>query len=289
MKKHNLIAITLFGVLLLGFGQLPGDSTAFGLSLMGPPRSILQQGENSFSLELEYSEMDLQTFGDVTESWLSISYSEKSYTQYKIDKIKSIMPSVRIDTNLFENWDLFLRLGASDASDEINEDMPDGSTGHQYMDFDGKFGFSYGIGTRTTFFKENNTSWGGIFEINWINPGDSDITDKSDTNFTGNAEIDYWEFQLAIGPTVEYDNIRIYGGPFMDFINGNLDITGNTTDTVAPYLPINVKSSQEIREKSQFGGYLGAQWKIGDNNTLVTEVQLTGDAWGIGIGTSWKF
>jgi hypothetical protein len=286
MKKLSFIFIVLFFIV---FGQFTGSNSAFGLSLMGPPRSILQEGQNSFSLELQYNEMDLQTFGDVTESYISISNPTTSYTEYKLDKIKTTMPSVRIDTSLFENWDVFLRVGAADASDEINEEMPDGSLGHQYQDFDGKFGFSYGIGTRTTFFSENNTSWGGIFEINWINPGSSEITDKSDTNFTGEAEIDYWEFQLAIGPTIELNSVRIYGGPFMDFINGDLDMTGTTLDTEAPFLPMEVKSSQEIREKSQFGGYLGAQWRLGENNTLVTEAQITGDAWGIGIGTTWKF
>ena len=256
---------------------------------MGPPRSILQPEESAFAIELGYSEMDLESFGDITESVsiLGVTTTSSDYSKYKVEKLKSIMPSVRLDTNIAEDWDLFIRLGLSDASSDITEEQAGGTTGRQYNDFDGGFGFSLGLGTRATLYQQDNTSWGAIFQANWMNPGDSDITDESDTAFSGNAELSYWDVQLAFGPTVEFDNVRVYGGPFIHFVNGDLDITGTTTTTTTNDTSIEV--SHDLREESSLGGFVGAQWNLGNNNTLITEVDFSADAWGIGIGAAWKF
>jgi hypothetical protein len=288
MKKHSLISVTLAGLFLFGLAQLAGNSSAFGLTLIGPPRSLLQEGENAIGLEYGYSEMDLQTFGDITEVTEPGPVVIPDYTEYKIKKLRSNMISVRLDTNIFEDWDLFVRLGATDGTDNIKEVLADGTVGHEYSDFDGDFGFSWGVGTRTTFYEQDNVTWGGTFQVNWANPGKSDITDESDPSFSGEAEIKYWEFQLAIGPTIEYENVmRIYGGPFLDFVKGDFDLCGSTVSL--PLLSDTFSASHEIREESQVGGFLGVQWNLGNNNTLITETQLTDDAWGIGVSATWKF
>ncbi len=280
MKKQTFIHKLIFIAVLALIQELLGVNTVFGLSLIGPPRSILQPEENAFAFELGYSEMDLESFGEVTGP---------DFCKYKIEKLKSISPSVRLDTNVAENWDIFLRLGLTDAAGDISEEQAGGIDGWEYNDFEGGYGLSWGIGTRATFFKQENTTWGATFQANWINPGDSDITGSNVNTgvaFSGNAEINYWEIQIAIGPTVEFENIRVYGGPFLHFVNGDLELTG-TAATVP--LATNMELSNDIREESQLGGFLGAQWNLGNNNTLVTEVQFTGDAWGVGIGAAWKF
>lgn len=280
MKKQTFIHKLLFIAVLALIQELLGVNTVFGLSLIGPPRSILQPEENAFAFELGYSEMDLESFGEVTGP---------DFCKYKIEKLKSISPSVRLDTNVAENWDIFLRLGLTDAAGDISEEQAGGIDGWEYNDFEGGYGLSWGIGTRATFFKQENTTWGATFQANWINPGDSDITGSNVNTgvaFSGNAEINYWEIQIAIGPTVEFENIRVYAGPFLHFVNGDLELSG--TAATEP-IPTNMELSNDIREESQLGGFLGAQWNLGNNNTLVTEVQFTGDAWGVGIGAAWKF
>jgi hypothetical protein len=50
-----------------------------------------------------------------------------------------------------------------------------------------------------------------------------------------------------------------------------------------------VKADHDIREESQLGGYAGAQWYLDENSSLYTEIQFTDDAWGAGVGITWKF
>ena len=286
MKNNSFIHKIFFVTILIISQQLSGS--AFGLSLIGPPRSLLKPEQSAFAFEFGYSQMDLESFGDVTETTLGLAVPD--YSKYQIEKLKTIRPAIRLDTNVFENWDLFLRFGVADASCDLNEEQAGGTKGWQFDDFDGNFGFSWGIGTRTTFYQQDNTSWGTTIQLNWINPGDSDITGtnpNTGNTFSGTAEIDYWEAQLAIGPTIEYDSVRVYGGPFLHFVNGDLDISGSTTTPIP--VGTSMDTSHDIKEKSELGGFLGTQIYLGNNSTLFTEVEFTGDAWGIGIGTAWKF
>ncbi len=287
MKNRTFIHKVLYAAILVLTLQILGTNTVFGLSLIGPPRSILQPEESAFAFELGYSSMDLESFGERTEIHLSPYSSDIQYRKYEIENLKSITPSIRLDTNVYEDWDVFLRLGLTDAAADISEEQAGGIPGSEFNDFDGGYGLSLGIGTRATFYKQDNTTWGATLQANWMNPGDSDITDKSDTSFTGTAELNYWEVQLAFGPTVQFGNVRVYGGPFLDFVNGDLDISGTTTDILPNDTTLEV--SHDIKEKSQFGGFLGAQWNLGNNSTLITETEFTGDAIGVGIGLAWKF
>jgi len=127
----------------------------------------------------------------------------------------------------------------------------------------------------------------------WQNPdGDVELTPSSGSfvgsnTLSGNAELDYWEIQIAVGPTFEGDNFRVYGGPFLHLIDGDIDIDATGVDDVPSTW--RVKSSGDISESSQFGGYAGAQWLAAENTTANIEVQFTSDAWAVGIGAIWKF
>ena len=50
-----------------------------------------------------------------------------------------------------------------------------------------------------------------------------------------------------------------------------------------------MKTSGDIEEESQFGGYVGASWDVRENISCYLEGQFTGDAWGIGIGAARRF
>jgi len=285
-KRTVLLALTFMVVGVC-------NSVVVAIAPMGPPRATLQEGQWAFGLEYGHSEMDLQSFGSVKETQFSggsVLTTASSFAKYKIEDLTSSMYLARLGVGTWENWDLFVRFGATDAQDEISEVLANGAPGtDQYRDYDGGHGFAWGLTTKATFYEEGDTTWGGLLQITWANPDGSSVTNQNDSTFSGDVEMDYWEVQVAIGPTVEFDNFRVYGGPFLHFLNGDLNLNGQIDDP--PGVPdlIVVDTSHEIREESQLGGYAGAQWYLGDNSTLFTELQFTDDAWGVGVGTIFKF
>ncbi|MFC1781492.1 hypothetical protein ACFLZ8_04460 [Planctomycetota bacterium] len=131
-------------------------------------------------------------------------------------------------------------------------------------------------------------AWGGLIQLNWTNPDASEVTDETDSNFSGDIELSLWEVQIAVGPTVDYGTYRIYGGPFLDFVNGDLDVKGTTIHPIST-LNMTVEGSHDVREKAQVGGYVGAQFYLDDASSIYTEGMFTGDAWGVSVGVNWNY
>ena len=287
MEKR--IALLVVGLIVICLSS----SIVVALPPMGPPKALL--GQNQWDVGLEYSnqKIDLQSWSTNVETRIvdgvPISSPDSSYAKYEIKDLKSNMILGRVDYGINGNWDVFLRLGVADAQDDISEVLADGSSGYQYSGFDGGYGFAWGLGTRTTFWQDGDVTWGGLFQITWSAPDDSSIDLKGLEFRGGNAEIDFREIQVAAGPTVQMDNFQIYGGPFLHFVNGDLDISGTqVTDEDTPF-DILMKSSGDIWEESQFGGYAGAYWDVRENIACYIEGQFTGDAWSIGVGATRRF
>jgi hypothetical protein len=262
------------------------SSVALALPPMGPPRATAGQDQWTIGAEYGRGEMDLETSGDVQEVLLGSAF-ERS-TDFDIDGLESNMFFANLSYGIHDSWDVFVRLGAADGEGEIDEDPGNGGAGDTYTGMDGSLGFAWGIGTRATFWEDGDVTWGGLFQATWLDPDGSDVDLKGDPAFSGDADLDFWEIQIAAGPTVEYDNFRVYGGPFLHFVGGDLDISGQTVDQPGS-ITITMTASQDIEEESIFGGYVGAQWLMAENATCNVEFQATGDAWAIGVGAIWKF
>jgi hypothetical protein len=256
---------------------------------MGPPKALLGQDQWSIGLEYARQSVDLESFGTVKDILVNVPpfpFVTVEDGEHKIQDLESNVVLCQVGYGLSGGWDVFLRLGAADAEDDIERNYPDGAT-DLYEGFDGSFGFAWGLGTRATFWQDGDVSWGGLVQVTWLEPDDSDIGLSGDTNFSGNAEIDFWELQIAVGPTVQMDdNFRIYGGPFLHFVDGDLELSGQTDDAGTQ---IRVEASGDIEEESQFGGFAGAHWDMNENTACYIEGQLTADAWSIGIGAARRF
>jgi hypothetical protein len=252
-------------------------SSAYALAPMGPPKSILEQDQWSLGLEYGLSEMDIETSkGTATEAGIPDPFPK----QFEIDGLKSNMIYANLGLGTSGSWDIYMRLGLSDARADIDEKLPGTA---QYNGSGGDFGFGWGIGTRATLYEQDNLYLGGLIQANWANPGSIDIKRANDPDFTkGEAEIEYWEIQVAFGPTLELDSCRIYGGPFLHYINGDISLSGISSSQ-------SYKAECDIEDDIQIGGYVGTEIDLQENSSLIAEVQFTGDAMGIGLGITWKF
>jgi len=269
-RKAQLVVV----IILAGVCSLP----AFALPPMGPPRAIL--GENRYAVDFKYAyqETDLELNGKVQADegpgW------ESNFIEYEIKSLRSNILLGSVGYGICDTWDVFGQVGMADAQDEVAEVCANGETGNEYYGFSGDYGLAWGFGTRATFCRQDNLTWGGSFQMTWSEPGDSSVKLRGDPTFSGDVELDFWEIQVAIGPTLQLDGLLIYGGPLLHFVGGDWKLNG-VTDLV--------KSSADIREESILGGYGGVQWDINEETCWYTEYQFTGDAWGVGTGVVWKF
>jgi len=278
-KKTGLYIVCLIVVCL-------SSSLVVALPPMGPPRALLGQDQWSIGLEYARQSMDLEAFGTIEDIQVSPLFVTIRDGEHEIQDLTSNVVLSQAAYGLNDDWDVFLRLGATDAQDDIERLYPDGAT-DLYEGFDGSFGLAWGVGTRATFWQDGDVSWGGLVQLTWIDPGDGDIGLAGDPVFSGNVEIDFWEVQVALGPTLRVDdNFRIYGGPFLHFVDGDIEISGTTVDMGTD---IRVEATGDIEEGSQFGGFAGAHWDTDDNTSCYIEFQLTGDAWGVGVGAAQRF
>lgn len=278
MKKGTLLlAVVLMAVAVC-------SSAALALPPMGPPTATLGEGQFSVGVEYGYTDMEpeysFKGTGTATDTVPVPPYSETD--KGTVDVFKSSMFFGTIGYGLTDNWEAFVRLGAADLELE---------------DWEGGYGFAWGAGTKLTFAQEGDVTWGALFQWTWFNPGDDDITYADvilgvPVSISGESEVDWWEIQVAVGPTWQVaDTVCIYGGPFLHFVDGKYDEKASGAMEVGtPPVTYNLswKASADVEQDSMFGGYVGAQWDVVENASLYAECQFTGDAWGLGIGGIWR-
>ena len=276
--------IALFAVAFMILGL--SGSAVLALSPMGPPKAMLGQDQWSVGIEYANETMDLESFGIDKDIQYEPTFITTRKGKHKINDLKSNIVLGRVSYGISDGWDAFLRLGVADAEGDIEQTFTNAPS-WEYRGFDGSFGFAWGLGTKITIWEDRDITWGGLLQMTWMEPGDSDITLEGDSNYSGNAEIEFSEVQIAIGPTWRMDdNLSIYGGPFLHYVDGDLDFSGRTVDLGST---IDMESSGDIEEKSEFGGYIGASWDESERTSYFLECQFTGDAWGVGIGAARRF
>lgn len=235
-------------------------SPVSALTYMGSPTSNVKQGELLLGFDYSDSELDVEWRG----------YGLKG----TIKNVESDLYLGKVGLGLSDGFELFGRFGLNRmdytlSQMEYTEDIQDGfrfSSGNE---------FTWGVGTKATFGRKDNLSWGALFQL-------MDFTGHDKTYFDGylvDTEIDAYEIQLAIGPSYEIDNLCLYGGPFLHVIGGDVDMKSGSTTL----------SSFDIEQGSEVGGYVGLGWQFAENSSLNVEYQLTGDAQVIGISLLNRF
>jgi len=272
-KKQLAVVVVVVGVFC---------SAALALPPMGPPRGTLRQGQFGAGFEYGYSDMDLEyswkeKITAVNTADPTDTHSESGKDSGKAEDLKSNMLFGNIAYGIVDNWEVFVRLGAADM--EIEDDLEFG------------YGFAWGFGTKATFFQDGDITWGVLAQVTWFDPDDEDISfdeeiDDVEVDLSGSVEIDWWEVQIAVGPTWQVgDTLCIYGGPFLHLVDGDLNekATGSV-DVEGETFDVTYNGAADLQEESVFGGYVGGQWDLAQNASLYAECQFTGDAWGVGVG-----
>jgi hypothetical protein len=284
--------ISVLAVVSLVIGVCSSAGLAGGP--MGPPRAIVGHDRWVVDFEYAHTEIDLKTCGKCQEAyeidgWVPLP---ASYREFKIKDLKSNLFFGSLGYGVSENLDVFVRLGAADAKDDIGsirfpEDCP--QCAEEYS-FSGSHGFAWGVGTRATFCQAGNLSWGGLFQISWIDPDQSDLSWQNPADpgerVTGKMDLDWRQVQVAVGPTWQIrDSLCVYGGPFWHFVRGDLDV--KSTWILGGAEAGRLVCSHDVTEQSEFGGYFGALWNMTKRASVYAEYQVSDHEWGLGLGYVW--
>ena len=244
MKK----SLYLLSVVVVLSGLL--SSSALGLSPLGPPKATLDRGRMSIGFDFAHSESDIKCTG------LGLSGT--------LEDVESQLYLANLGLGLFDNYEMFVRLGTAD---------------HESEGYQGSSGFAYGWGSKLTVANGDPVSWGALFQMTWSESSDTLSVDVPPFGTVGaDVDIDVMEIQIAFGPTYTQESFCIYGGPFLHFIDGDLDVS--VWGLTVPF---------DLEQESEFGGYLGAQFDLAESSSLFIEYQMTDDASAIAGGLVWRF
>jgi hypothetical protein len=251
--------IMLFGLLVAIMSV-----SAYGVGFIGTPTAELDQGQWNVGFNYTYISMDLD---DTT-----VKYDDGSTEKIKINDNKVQRYYGTIGYGLTKMWEAYVQLGIADVKADF-EDSTGESSG---LNFDNDF--AWGWGTKYTFYEQNNYRWGVSVQMNWLDTS----WDASGVDWEDNVDYESYDLIVAVGPTVDMGGWNLYGGPFFYMLDGDLD--GSEIDMGVP-----CKSSADLEEDSNFGGFIGAQCMVMDEYRVTTELSFSGSGWAIGAGVCYAF
>jgi hypothetical protein len=270
---------TLLATTLVVAGLLA--AVASGGAPMGSPTAQLGEGKWGWGVEYGYEQMDLEASGKVTDQSIPFFWSQ----DFKIEDLASNLLFGSLSYGICDTWDIFVRVGAADASDDIILSPADSTAAERRDAFDGDFGVAWGVGTRGTFCRSGPWSVGGVMQVTWFRPGDSDfsIVDPflPDETWVGQVDLEYWQAQFGLAAALQSGIWRVWAGPFLQFVGGDMDFDGTAIigDSSA-----GLKWSSDIRQSSEIGAFAGMSWAFTDSFNLRVEGQVTEDSFLLSAG-----
>jgi hypothetical protein len=308
VNAKALLIIGLAGMAILA-------STAYGGAPMGPPMALLGEGHWGLGGEYGHESMNLRASGTIRAVYgvgtptgpVPFDFVETA----RINDLAMNMFFATLAYGVCDNWDLFVRVGASDAGGEVRGTSniprvsPSGPiNGDDLIDqlgvpqtypmgsFDGSLGLAWGVGTRATFCRSGPWSFGGLVQATWFKPGDSSIryTDPlwgAGVEHVGDASFDFWQTQVSLAVAYQVDTWRLWAGPFLQCVAGDFDRHGSIL-----FSGVNsgdkFSGSSKLQQESEIGGHFGADVGVSKQLDLWVEGQVTGDSWFAGIGLIFK-
>lgn len=258
----------------------PGGSRALALDPMGPPGSILRMGDYKVSLDYAFGQMDLDLAKGRWSTRLDGEpYNSGEAANITIKDFKTHRLYAGLGYGIYENWDIFARLGGANATfgDSIWGLGEDFESGNDLL---------VGAGIKGTFYETDRLRVGGLLQGSYAEyDGKMDASDWSSSDF---VEAGITEAQIAMGVSYLWtQRVVVYAGPFVHYMTGDFkDILNEYDDNLNGMVRGVYK--WEIDNGLTYGGYLGAQIVLGQNCSCNIEYQQTPDANAIGLGVMWR-
>lgn len=222
------------------------------LLLAGMARAITPLGPPLPSYESGEKAVGVEyAMGETTAKYFALGFVDT-------EKVDTSLLFATYNTGITDELELVVRVGGSELTPE--------SLGSGY-------GVAAGFGVKYALPPIRNMDWAFVGQTTWM---------SSEFDLPGDFVCDILtnEIQFALGTEhVVNDHVTLYGGPFIQFLSGSGDI------------PITEKITIDVDMESttNFGGFIGVEWKLDTTKSLVAELQLIGDGHSICGGFLWRF
>lgn len=203
------------------------SQAAYGLSLFGPPVPITEPGKLSFGFDLSHNDFDYEA--DALET---MTYNGMTYL-------------ARFGYGIFNNSEINVLFGGSQG--EIEQ-----------MDFLGEdmYGFVGGLNCKTLLYQLGDGLDLGI-------AGHFIYTNIERDETAWSLGIETYETRVLLGLSKNIGNLAIYGGPFYQWIDGDICVKVPGT-----------KLSADLEAKNNIGGYIGTSIAIPIENLSVSAEKI---------------
>lgn len=281
MKTNpGILGIVLCLVILSG-------SAVRGAGPMGPPIATLEESQWTIGLEYGYAQADLKAHGTrrIKPEGEDAFYSAE-HVEIRGLTTRTVFGDLAY--GVVDTWNLFLRIGTTDAQDHVNARTSPFTGGVERFHYDGGYGLVCGLGSRATFCHWGPWQFGGAMQVTWLDPGESDLVwsdpEAPGSTAIGSMDIDIWQAQMALAATYQIDTVRFWAGPFLQFVRGHFDRRGETfTDGLSTG---HFACSSDIEETSQAGVHFGMIWEASNRTNCWVEGQYMRDSWVFGLGAA---
>ena len=244
----NRVTFTICCVLLL-------SSQAVGFAPIGPASSDLDQGQ--FATGAEYVKGDFKMFiENYTATFSGAGFDWTSYLpadsepEFRLDGFFG-----KVSYGLTDRWQV---------SAGLCQDM-------------------WGLGTKITLKESKALDWGMAVWVDFLSCEDK-LSDSDWEYLKG--QVDLYTARIAIGPVYKIDGLRLYGGPFIFWADGDGDLKGKY---VSGEIPFDVRGRCDVKREFELGGYIGMSIELLEKIDVQVEYQLARDLSVFGAGLSFKF
>lgn len=184
---------------VVGLAFLYFGSVSYALDPLGPPKSILDQGDWSFGVEYIYSETDTDpsnVASPIAQPSTQVLFANRVYANVRY--------------GMWEDVDLFVRAGG--ATFDLDTAFIGG--------FEGDTDFAWGLGAAGTLYQTDTLDWGLVLQFS------SGKSLQRSLAFAGRAEVEIRSLQIAAGPTYQVkDDLTGYAGIFYHMLDGEYEAT----------------------------------------------------------------
>lgn len=265
-------------IMLLGLFVAVMSVSALGAGYIGTPTAELEKNQWNAGFNYSYTDMDMEKTKAKWYEYVDGVLDDSGTEKMKIKEVKTQRYYGTIGYGVADWCEVFVQLGLADVKAKTKWEGDDEWEGGNF-DND----FAWGLGTRMTFYEQDNIRWGTSIQMNWLDTSVDRKYSEPGYSEKGTTNLETYDLLVAVGPTVDMGGWQLYGGPFYYYLSGDLDYKESNTDGESE------KMCADLEAESNFGGFVGGKFPLTENCNMTAEFSFTGGSIALGTGVVWKF